>query len=80
MPEAVVVINGVRRGRRPLRADASSTSSDGAHGSLTVPWDPALETGAQTLVSSLRADTRASLVEVAAAVADSFPARREAVR
>jgi len=47
---------------------------------VTVPWDPALESGSQTLVSALRADTRASLLEVAAAVADSFPVRSEAVR
>ena len=39
---------------------------------VTVPWDPALETGSQTVLSSLRSDTRDSLVEMAAAVADDF--------
>ena len=39
---------------------------------MTVRWDPALSSGAQNLLSSLRRDTRDSLVEMAAAVADDF--------
>ena len=78
--EAVVVINGVRRGVGAPLAPMVKHFSRRCARVVTVPWDPALESGSQTLVSSLRADTRASLVEVAAAVADSFPARREAVR
>ena len=45
---------------------------------VTVPWDPALETGAQTVLSSLREATRQGLVEVAAAVADGFATDRTA--
>ena len=39
---------------------------------LTVPWDPALEAGAQTNLSGLRRQTRDDLVQMAAAVADNF--------
>jgi putative peptide zinc metalloprotease protein len=78
--EAVVVINGVRRGVGAPLAPMVKHFSRRCARVVTVPWDPALESGSQTLVSSLRADTRASLVEVAAAVADSFPAQREPVR
>ena len=43
---------------------------------ITVPWDPALEAGAQTQLSSLREATRRGLIEVAAAVADDFTTPR----
>jgi putative peptide zinc metalloprotease protein len=41
---------------------------------VSVPWDPALETGAQTGLSHLRPETRNALVELSAAVADNFAA------
>ena len=70
--KAIVVINGVRRGLGvPLEPMVKHFSRRCAH-VVTVPWDLALETGAQTLLSSLRRDTRDSLVEMAAAVADDF--------
>jgi len=70
--KAIVVINGVRRGLGvPLDPMVKHFSRRCAR-VVTVPWDPALETGAQTLLSSLRSDTRDSLVEMAAAVADDF--------
>jgi putative peptide zinc metalloprotease protein len=70
--KAIVVINGVRRGLGvPLEPMVKHFSRRCAR-VVTVPWDPALETGAQTLLSSLRSDTRDSLVEMAAAVADDF--------
>jgi putative peptide zinc metalloprotease protein len=39
---------------------------------LCVPWDRALETGAQTEIDLLQRSTRDALVAVAAAVADNF--------
>jgi putative peptide zinc metalloprotease protein len=70
--KAIVVINGVRRGLgAPLEPMVKHFSRRCAR-VVTVPWDPALETGAQTMLSSLRSDTRDSLVEMAAAVADDF--------
>jgi putative peptide zinc metalloprotease protein len=68
----VVVINGLRK------EDAGPTVPMRRHFEkrcarvVTVPWDPELEAGAQTAMSSLRGRTRDSLVEVAAAVADNF--------
>ena len=70
--KAIVVINGVRRGLgAPLEPMVKHFSRRCAR-VVTVPWDPALETGSQTVLSSLRSDTRDSLVEMAAAVADDF--------
>ncbi len=69
---AIVVINGVRRGVGvPLDPMVKHFARRCAR-VVTVPWDPALETGAQTRLSSLRRETRESLVEMAAAVADNF--------
>jgi putative peptide zinc metalloprotease protein len=68
----VVVINGLHK------EDAGPTVPMRRHFEkrcarvVTVPWDPELEAGAQTAMSSLRGRTRDSLVEVAAAVADNF--------
>ena len=71
--QAIVVINGVRRGLgAPLEPMVKHFTRRCAR-VVTVPWDPALETGAQTLISALRDDTRDSLVEMAAAVSDNFP-------
>jgi putative peptide zinc metalloprotease protein len=71
--QAIVVINGVRRGLgAPLEPMVKHFNRRCAR-VVTVPWDPALETGAQTLISRLREDTRDSLVEMAAAVSDNFP-------
>ncbi len=71
--DAVVVINAVRRGvGAPLDPMTRHFERRCAR-VVTVPWDRALETGGQTVLSDLRRDTRDSLVEMAAAVADSFP-------
>jgi putative peptide zinc metalloprotease protein len=70
--QAIVVINGVRRGLgAPLEPMVKHFTRRCAR-VVMVPWDPALETGAQTLISGLREDTRDSLVEMAAAVSDNF--------
>ena len=71
--QAVVVINAVSRGVGvPLEPMIKHFTRRCAR-VVTVPWDPALESGAQTTLSSLRPRTRDSLVEMAAAVADVFP-------
>ena len=70
---AIVVINAVRRGLgAPLEPMVEHFTCRCSR-VVTVPWDPALETGGQTLISTLRHDTRDSLVEMAAAVSDNFP-------
>ncbi|HEX6149467.1 AAA family ATPase [Nocardioides sp.] len=69
---AVVVINGVRDGADvpvdPMRRHFERRCNR----VLIVPWDPALENGAQTDLSVLRPRTRDSLLQVAAAVAETF--------
>jgi putative peptide zinc metalloprotease protein len=70
---AVVVINAVRRGVGAPLDPMTEHFSQRCSRVVTVPWDPALETGGQTVLSSLRRETQDGLVEMAAAVADSFP-------
>jgi hypothetical protein len=66
------VINGVRPGLGvPLDEVEDHFTRRCAH-VLQVPWDKALETGAQTDMARLRPATRHALTEVAAAVADNF--------
>jgi putative peptide zinc metalloprotease protein len=69
---AVVVINGVRDGAdvpvEPMRRHFEGRCSR----VLTVPWDPVLESGAQTDMSALGRRTRDSLLQLAAAVAETF--------
>ncbi len=69
---AVVVINGVRRGVDVPLDQMTKHFSQRCSRVIAVPWDCALETGAQTVLSSLHRDTRQSLVKMAAAVADNF--------
>jgi putative peptide zinc metalloprotease protein len=69
---AVVVINSVRDGSgAPLDPIRSHFERRCRH-VLCVPWDGALETGAQTEIDTLQRPTRDALVAVAAAVADNF--------
>lgn len=70
--QAVVVINAVRRGVGAPIAPIVEHFERRCRRVVLVPWDPALELGSETSLSALRADTRAALVEVAAAVADGF--------
>lgn len=70
--QAVVVVNGTRRGAGvPLDLVEDHFNQRCAH-VLEVPWDSALEAGAQTDMEGLRPATREALHEVAAAVADNF--------
>ncbi len=78
--DAVVVINSVRR-RVGAPLDPMTRHFERRCARVvTVPWDPALEAGGQTVLTALRRDTRDSLVEMAAAVADSFPLAAGAAR
>jgi putative peptide zinc metalloprotease protein len=73
--QAVVVINGTRKGTGiPLDRVADHFSRRCAK-VVTVPSDPSLESGAQTSLSAFRPATRDALVELAAAVADHFATR-----
>jgi putative peptide zinc metalloprotease protein len=69
---AVVVINGVRPGTgAPIEPMQEHFERRCQH-VLCVPWDRALEVGAQTEIDHLQRATRDALVGVAAAVADNF--------
>jgi putative peptide zinc metalloprotease protein len=70
---AVVVINGVRPGVGAPLDPIRDHFEQRCGRVVCVPWDPALETGAQTVLSALRSDTQEALMEMAAAVADNFP-------
>ncbi len=70
---AVVVINAVRRGVGAPLDPITEHFAQRCSRVVTVPWDPALETGGQTDLSALQKRTRDSLVEVAASLADNFP-------
>lgn len=70
--QAVVVINGVRQGVGAPIEPMVEHFEQRCRRVVRVPWDPALELGAQTRLSALRPETRDSLVEMTAAVADGF--------
>jgi putative peptide zinc metalloprotease protein len=69
---AVVVINGVRPGTGAPIEPMQEHFAHRCRHVLTVPWDQALEVGAQTEIDRLQRGTRDALVAVAAAVADNF--------
>ena len=69
----VVVVNAERRGSEPPVPMRRHFEKRCAR-VVTVPWDDALEPGALTDMSALHRRTRDALVDVAAAVADNFPA------
>ena len=86
---SIAVINGVRpRGRKAGRGNAGKGSAkvdlDKVADHFTrrcravcqVPFDPHLEEGAEISLDRLRPQTRESLLELAAAVADGFPGAR----
>lgn len=68
---AVVVVNAQRHGAAPPEKMRRHFERR-CHRVVTVPWDGALEQGALTDMSSLHRRTRDSLVDIAAAVADTF--------
>ncbi len=72
---AVVVINAVRRGTGVPIERIEDHFAQRCATVVSVPWDPALETGAQTNISGLRPATRDALTELAASVADHFTAQ-----
>ncbi|RYB89448.1 hypothetical protein EUA06_15870 [Nocardioides glacieisoli] len=68
---AVVVVNAERHGAAPPEKMRRHFEKR-CQRVVTVPWDGALEQGALTDMSSLNRKTRDSLVDIAAAVADTF--------
>jgi len=76
--EAVVVINAVKPGVGAPIAPIQEHFEQRCRRVITVPWDPALEKGARTMMSGLGGATEESLLEVAAAVAENFSVRSEA--
>jgi putative peptide zinc metalloprotease protein len=70
---AVVVVNAVRPGVGAPLEPMTQHFAQRCSRVVTVPWDPALETGGQTGLPALRRETQDGLVEMAAAVADNFP-------
>jgi putative peptide zinc metalloprotease protein len=71
---AVVVINASRRKSDVPIERIEDHFARRCAKVVSVPWDRALETGAQTGLSNLSPDTRNALVELSAAVADNFAA------
>jgi putative peptide zinc metalloprotease protein len=78
--QAVVVINAVRPGVGAPIEPIREHFENRCRRVVTVPWDPALETGAQTMLSHLHRATEESLLEMAAAVAENFPEHRGRTR
>ena len=72
--QAVVVINAVRPRVGVPTDPIREHFAQRCRRVVQVPWDPALETGARTAVSMLDPDTREALLDMAAAVAENFPA------
>ena len=82
---SIAVINGVRRGsgkaagKGTAKVDLNKVVDHFARrcrAVCQVPFDPHLEEGAEISLDRLRAETRESLLELAAAVADGFPGAR----
>ncbi|MGP4055599.1 MinD/ParA family ATP-binding protein [Mycobacterium sp. 4D054] len=80
---SIAVINGVRRGskRGASKVDLNKVVDHFARrcrAVCQVPFDPHLEEGAEISLERLRGDTRESLLELAAVVAEGFPRARRA--
>lgn len=69
---AVVVLNSVRAGVGAPLDPMVRHFEQRCERVVPVPWDKALEVGAQTQLSALHKDTRQALIEMSAAVADRF--------
>jgi MinD-like ATPase involved in chromosome partitioning or flagellar assembly len=86
---SIAVINGVRRrgaksGGKGARSGSAKVDLDKVvdhfarrcRAVCQVPYDPHLEEGAEISLDRLRAETRESLLELAAVVSDGFPGAR----
>jgi len=74
---SVAVINSVRPKRGSVDLDKLSEHfAARMRGVCQIPFDPHLEEGAEIDLDRLEEDTRASLLELAATVADGFPSER----
>jgi putative peptide zinc metalloprotease protein len=74
---AVAVINTTRGRSRWVQLDEiESHFSDRCAGTVRIPWDPALDSGAAVDLDDLRSSTRDAYLELAELVADGFTASR----
>ncbi|MDZ4264536.1 MAG: MinD/ParA family protein, partial [Mycobacterium sp.] len=78
---SIAVINGVRRrsGKGVTKVDLTKVVdhfSRRCRAVCQVPFDPHLEEGAEISLDRLRPETRESLLELAAVVAEGFPGAR----
>jgi putative peptide zinc metalloprotease protein len=74
---AVAVVNGVRgRPRRLQLEEIESHFATRCAAVVRIPWDPALEAGAETELDELRPATRDAYVRLAESVADGFSVDR----
>jgi putative peptide zinc metalloprotease protein len=74
---AVAVINTTRGRPRWLQLDEIENHfSTRCAGTVRIPWDPALESGAAVDLDDLRSATRDAYLELAELVADGFTANR----
>lgn len=69
---AVAVINSMRRSGLVELAHVARHFAERCAVTVTIPWDPHLEAGAQTSLDELRPATRHAYLELAAHVADGF--------
>lgn len=68
---AVVVVNGVRDGRRPVRVDGIAAHfASLVRAVRVVPWDPELANGAEVDLGWLAEETRAAYLDVAGAIVE----------
>lgn len=74
---AVAVINTTRNRQRWLQLDEIENHfSARCAGTVRIPWDPALDSGAAVDLNDLRAATRDAYLELAELVADGFAVNR----
>jgi MinD-like ATPase involved in chromosome partitioning or flagellar assembly len=71
--EAVLVMNAVGRRTGPVNLmEMERHFTQRVRATVQIPWDPHLETGAQTALQDLRSETREAYLHLAVAVADDF--------
>lgn len=70
---AIGVVNGVRSANGPVDLDRVEAHFAGrCRATVRIPWDPHLETGAETVLDELDPLTRQAYVELAAAIGAEF--------
>jgi putative peptide zinc metalloprotease protein len=78
---AVAVINTTRGRPRWVQLDEIENHfSSRCAGTVRIPWDPALDSGAAVDLNDLRSGTRDAYLELAELVADCFAVNRWSTR